>query len=473
MDWPPIKYFIVLMLENRSFDHMLGFLESPDYPIEGLDRTKPKTNDDTNEVEVPVDNTAQYSGDFDPDPGHDFDDVTMQLYGTGTPGPGAIPDMSGFVRSYAKRCNGDVAASHRIMKCFDPARLPVLTTLARQYAVCDHWFSSLPGPTLPNRLFAHAGTSGGRLDMAPEDFSGFNTIHEVLDKADVSSTIYADGWSGVATIPYLLKFQTQFFATFDDFIQGCKRGKLSSYTFIEPRYGTALDSGGVLRPQNDQHPDSDVAEGENLIRRVYGAIRGNKKIWNNCVFVVTYDEHGGLYDHVAPPATVNPDGKSSVNPSFDFTRLGLRVPAVVISPFVSPRKIVSDQFDHTTLLATAAALFLKRPLQADELGARAAQANTILNCFNEALYDNPRQDMPAFPAPASPAPLPETEANDLLKEYVQQAIFLEQKLPAGQRTGIDTSKIQTDGEAQDYLQRVYALLPQIQAGLPATGGDGE
>ena len=224
-----------------------------------------ENNDDTDEVEVPVDNTARYMGDFYPDPGHDFDDVTMQLYGTGTPGPGAIPDMSGFARSYAKRCNGDVPASHRIMKCFDPARLPMLTTLAQQYAVCDHWFSSLPDPTLPNRLFAHAGTSGGRLDMAPEDFSGFNTIHEVLDKADVSSTIYADGWSGVATIPYLLKFQTQFFDTCDDFNQGCKRGKLSSYTFIEPRYVTALDSGGVLRPQNHQHPDSDVAEGENLI----------------------------------------------------------------------------------------------------------------------------------------------------------------------------------------------------------------
>jgi phospholipase C len=471
MDWPPIEYFIVLMLENRSFDHMLGYLKAPDYAIEGLDGTQ--SNQDSSEVAVPVDSTARYAGDFDPDPGHDFADVTIQLYGTSQPAPGAVPDMSGFVKSYAKRCNGDVAASHRIMKCFDPARLPVLATLAQQYAVCDHWFSSIPGPTLPNRLFVHAGTSGGRLDMSPEDFSGFNTIHEVLDKADISSTIYADGWSSVATIPYLLKYQTQFFATLDDFYQGCKRGKLSSYTFLEPRYGTAADSGGVLRPQNDQHPDSDVAEGENLIQRVYQALRGAKKIWDNCVFVITYDEHGGLYDHVPPPATVSPDGKSSVDPSFDFTRLGVRVPAIVISPFVRARTIVSDQFDHTSLLATAAALFLKRPLAPAELGARAAQANTLLNCFDKTLYNNPRQDTPAFPAPAPPTPRPAVAANDLLKEYVNQAAYLEQKLPAGERTGIDPASIQTDAEAQDYLQRVYALLPKVPIELPAAGGGAE
>ncbi|MDQ2777354.1 MAG: hypothetical protein M3Y57_20915 [Acidobacteriota bacterium] len=304
MAGPPIKYFIVLMLENRSFDHMLGYLKAPDYQIEGLDETQ--VNNDSNEKSVPVDNSAQYAGDFYPDPGHDFDDVTIQLYGTSEPAPGASPNMSGFVRSYADRCNGDVGASHRIMKCFDPARLPVLTTLAKQYAVCDRWFSSIPGPTLPNRLFAHAGTSGGRLDMVPEDFSGFNTIHEVLEKADVSSTIYADGWSGVATIPYLLKYQTQFFASMDDFDKGCQRGELSSYTFIEPRYGTALDSGQVLRAENDQHPDSDVREGENLIWRIYDKIRSNKKIWNNSVFVITYDEHGGLYDHVPPPRQSTP-----------------------------------------------------------------------------------------------------------------------------------------------------------------------
>src|SRR5690242_1458686 len=102
---PPVKYFIILMLENRSFDHMLGFLQSADYPIDGLSGNE--SNDDTNERAVTVDNSARFSGDFDPDPGHDFDDVTIQLFGTRQPEPGADADMSGFVRSYARRCGGD------------------------------------------------------------------------------------------------------------------------------------------------------------------------------------------------------------------------------------------------------------------------------------------------------------------------------------------------------------------------------
>jgi phospholipase C len=308
--------------------------------------------------------------------------------------------------------------------------------------------------------------------MSPEDFSGFHTIHELLDKADVSSTIYADGWSGVATIPYLLRYQTQFFASMDDFYTGCQRGKLSSYTFIEPRYGTAVDSGGVLRPENDQHPDSDVQEGENLIWRVYEKIRSNKKIWNNCVFVITYDEHGGLYDHVPPPKTVNPDGNSSVNPQFDFTRLGIRVPAVIISPFVGPRKIVSDQFDHTTLLATAVSLFRDKPLDAGELGARAARANTLLRCLDESLYNNPREDVPKFPAPATPPTQSPAVLNDLLKKYVAQAAYLEQKLPPAARTGIDPASIRTDQEVQAYLQQVYVPLRTVPVELPAAGGGG-
>jgi len=457
------------MLENRSFDHMLGFLQSPEYPIDGLTGTE--SNEDDNEQQVTVSNAARYAGDFDPDPGHDFDDVTLQIFGTSQPALGAQPSMSGFVKSYARRCNGDIPASHRIMKCFAPSQLPILTTLAKQYAVCDKWFASIPGPTLPNRLFAHAGTSRGRLDMSPDDFSNFTTIHEVLDKADVSSTIYADGWSGVATIPYLLKFQTQFFATMDDFLQGCKRGKLSSYTFIEPRYGTSADPGGLLRPQNDQHPDSDVREGENLIWRVYNAIRGNKKIWNNCALILTYDEHGGLYDHVYPRTTVNPDGENSVNPSFDFKRLGVRVPAVIVSPFVKAGTIVSDTFDHTSILKTAASLFRPaQPLDPTELGLRAARANDLSNCFDASLFGNPRQDTPQFPAQGTIPPMPATGLNDLMSEYVQQAVFVEQKLPPGARTGIDPASIRTDRDAQQYLEKVYEALRSGAIEVPAVGG---
>jgi len=448
-------------LENRSFDHMLGFLSSPEYAIDGLTGTE-KNLDDTGEPVV-VSNDARYSGDFDPDPGHDFDDVKLQLYGTSTPAPGQQPDMSGFVKDYKVRCNGNTAASHRIMRCFSPDKLPALVTLAKNFAVCTRYFSSIPGPTLPNRLFAHAGSSGGRLDLAPEYFSsGFNTIFNVLDKADVSATIYSDGWTAMATVPKLLADQGQFFAGLDDsttgFFTACKRAKLSSYCFLEPRYSSRLDN-GIILPQNDQHPDADVREGDNLIRRVYEAIRGKDEIWNHCLFVITYDEHGGTFDHVKPLAAIPPGDGNATNPDFDFSLYGVRVPAVVVSPYVKAGKICDTVFDHTSLPATAAELFLKRRLTPAELKNRAAVANSLSACFDPVLVANgPRNDTVVIPGALlqTPAPTPQP-LNDLQRDHLNQAIALEQKLPQNARTGIDPSTIKTDVDADRYEQQVYQL----------------
>jgi phospholipase C len=189
-----IKHVIVLMLENRSFDHMLGLSG-----ITGIDGVlangalKPECRNNRDSVGEPVPPSpdADYAGDYDSDPGHDYADVKVQLYGTSTPATGQQPNMSGFVKSYADKYRLNPAASHRVMLCFAPDKLPVLVTLAKQFAVCDRWFSSLPGPTLPNRLFTHCGTSGRRLDMSPEYFNGFGTIFELLDKS--STPTYPKG----------------------------------------------------------------------------------------------------------------------------------------------------------------------------------------------------------------------------------------------------------------------------------------
>jgi len=448
---------IVLMLENRSFDHALGFLKSPGYDIDGL--SGQESNDDDTGEPVRVAPKAVYGGDYDVDPGHDFEDVKLQLYGTEAPASGMAPNMAGFVKSYGQRCGGDIDASRRVMRCFAPESLPVLTTLAKQYAVCDRWFSSLPGPTLPNRLFAHAGTCGGRLDNSPEYFGGFRTIYEVLDTANVSATIYAAGWTALITVRYLLTHhQGQFFATLQEFEKGCKRGKLSSYCFLEPRYGTSVEN-GLVYPQNDQHPDSDVAEGENLIWRVYQAIRKNENIWNHCLFVITYDEHGGFYDHVPPPAAEPPDDKGSQVPPFDFRRYGVRVPAVLVSPYISAGTISHTLYDHTSLLSTAAELFLNRPLRDDELGARAAKAATLSGVFDQQLLDHPREDVVVFPKAHKPstAPPPD-EINTLQREHLRQAAYLEERLPPNLRTGIYPSTIQTSVEAEEYVWRVLATV---------------
>jgi phospholipase C len=348
------------------------------------------------------------------------------------------------------------------MRCFDPAALPAIATLAKNFAVCDRWFSSIPGPTLPNRLFAHCGTSGGRLDLAPDFFfSGFNTIFNVLDKAGVAGTIYADGWSAMATVSALLKASGQFFAGLDTsatgFFTACKRSRLSSYCFLEPRYSSS-EQNGILLPQNDQHPDADVREGDNLVRRVYEAIRANNDIWNHCMFVVTWDEHGGLYDHVPPPAAIPPGDTVSSDPPFGFDRYGVRVPAIVVSPYVKAGKIEHDTiFDHTSLPATAAELFLGRSLTANELHNRAAQAKSLSVVLDpELLANGPRQDTVALPAAGvAPQPAPQP-LNDLQKEHLHQAVVLEQKLPPGAQTGINPATIRNDVEADNYIRQVYA-----------------
>jgi phospholipase C len=469
MDLSKIKHVFVLMMENRSFDHMLGYSN-----LQGINGCAGKnlSNLDGLGEKVPTTPDADYSGDFDPDPGHDFDDVTLQLYGTHTPATGGQPDMSGFVASYREKCKGDTPSSHRIMSCFDPGRLPVLDTLAGQYAVCDNWFSSIPGPTLPNRLFVHCGTSGGRLDMSPEYFSGFHTIYELLDKASVAntypkgvpSTIYSDGWTSAATFPYLLKYQDQFFGTLDDFYSDCARNErdVPAYCFIEPRYSSGFVD-ETFFPQNDQHPDSDVRQGEKLIYQVYQAIRKNKKLWESSVIAITYDEHGGLYDHVAPPSAPAPDDLTSPNPVFDFTRLGVRVPAVIVSPYINPGTVSHIQFDHTSIIATVRKL-LTGVWQDNSLGRRAAQANT----FDDASIlnlDDPRQDQIDILAPSPPVPSTDAVAiNDLQREHVRQAAYLDSQLPPGKRTGVDPATITTDQQADAYIGRVFAAARAAKGG---------
>src|SRR5262249_28789578 len=153
---------------------------------------------------------------------------------------------------------------------------------------------SIPGPTLPNRCYAHCATSMGRIDMNPIWFEASKTIYEQLRQGNVSTKIYFHDATMVMTFKNFLKDQS-YFGTFDDFLDACGNGKLPAYSFVEPRYN-ADDTNHL--GANDQHPDHDIAEGETLIQDVYNAIRKNQAVWESTVLVIVYDEHGGLYDHV-------------------------------------------------------------------------------------------------------------------------------------------------------------------------------
>jgi phospholipase C len=352
-----IRHLIVLMLENRSFDHMFGFLkiDQPAMPGDAIDGvTGTESNLDARGNDIVVSMDAKYAGDYRVDPGHHFPDVTQQLFEKDDVPSTAKPTMGGFVRNYGDQPGGSLVAARRVMKCFDPRKLPALTGLAREFAVCDRWFSSVPGPTLPNRAFAHAATSLGHVDMNPIAYWSAATLYERLNDEKVSSRVYShDGNTLAFMFKTLFKRGNKFLGSYGDFLSDLRGNQLPKYCFVEPRFNDWYDAGNHrYYIANDQHPDNNVAEGELIIQDVYQAIR-KSKYWEKCLFVIVYDEHGGFYDHVPPPRTMPSGAEQPGASAFDFKRLGVRVPAVLISPYIARGTIVHDPLEHSSLAATA------------------------------------------------------------------------------------------------------------------------
>src|SRR5262249_40748272 len=250
---------------------------------------------------------AEYQGQLDPDPDHHFPAVHKQLY-LGTAGPPATPSMQGFVQSYWDQQH-DINHSRRIMYYFAPGKLPVLHTLARSFAVFNGWFSSIPGPTVCNRAFAHFGTSFGKASL-DVFYVGepILTVYERMFKAGRTAKVYYyDPSSSTQEIVTLLQHQPQLFGTYPQFLEDCARGQLPDYSFVEPNYSDHIGEGGGAEVASDQHPDHDVMAGEVFIASVYNAIRQNPDLWKSTALLITYDEHGGIHDHVPPPPCT-PDG---------------------------------------------------------------------------------------------------------------------------------------------------------------------
>jgi phospholipase C len=345
------------MMENRSFDHMLGALNGVNAVngaggIDGLTGTE--TNPDINGALVKVEPKAQYQGQLDPDPDHHFSAVRKQIFDGG-----ATPSMNGFVRSYYDQ-QRDLKQSQKVMYYFSPDKLPVLTNLVKEFAVFNRWFASIPGPTLCNRAFAHYGTSFGQVSMELF-YAGrqYKSIYERLIAANISSRVYYfDAASSTLEVPNLLNNQPQLFGTFPQFIADCANDQLPAYSFVEPNYTDHDDASGATWIASDQHPDHHVREGERFIALVYNALRKNPVLWPKSALLVVYDEHGGLFDHVKPPAVVT-DGfvaqpaATGTGDAFHFDQLGVRVPAVLISPWIPKGTVVNGRvFEHASIPAT-------------------------------------------------------------------------------------------------------------------------
>jgi phospholipase C len=418
-----IKRFVVLMLENRSFDHLLGYLKAANPKVMGLTGSEFNQKNPNSPADPPIKVGRASSFMMTFDPGHEYYDVKIQLYGPLEDSDPSLPPlanpasepapMTGFIASATQAVDfsGD---ENLVMQCFQPDQLPVLTTLTTEFALFNFWYSSLPGPTWPNRFFIHAATSGGLTDSPStgQIVAGFGfqdgTIYERLKDAGMEWCIYHDGLPQTAGIFSLrdeyINPLTKRFQVMDNFFNDVKNGALADYSFIEPRY----DTGNNYLDGNSMHPLNDIRKGEDLLKRVYEALR-NSRYWTDTMLIITFDEHGGFYDHQPPPATV-PTGDDSryANPnySFPFDRLGIRVPGIVVSAYTAKGTIIGEVadnpatvFDHTSVLATVEKRFGLKPLTK-----RDEAANTLevaINLVAPRLL--PTEALTALPNPASDA----------------------------------------------------------------------
>jgi len=390
-----LKHIVVLMMENRSFDHMLGSLAAVNPAIDGI--TAGLSNPDTTGALVQPQALAAFQGQLDPDPDHHFPAVDLQIFG-GDTSAGRVPNMQGFVKSYFNQ-QQDVGHSQKIMYYFAQNQLPVLTTLALEFAVFNGWFASIPGPTICNRAFAHYGTSFGQVGMSVfYVMEPYKSIYERMVGAGHTAKIYYyDTTSSTMEVVNLLQNEPQLFATYPQFLSDCASGSLPDYSFVEPNYSDH-DTDDGEEVASDQHPDHNIQAGEAFIASIYNAVK-NSPLWPNTALLVVYDEHGGIYDHVAPPncspnaldgftASANETGMGQ---PFAFDRLGVRVPAILISPWVPKGTVVSGRvFEHASIPATVTKFFLGSYAQRT---AREAAADTFVDLIS---LDVMRQDCPDF-----------------------------------------------------------------------------
>jgi phospholipase C len=413
-----IEHVVVLMMENHSFDHMLGWLP-------GVGEL---TGNECNEYKGRSYTTLPERLTFTTQPGpmHEFCNVNLQVAGTGykAEDPQPLDDpasitMSGFVKDYILHADptGPPPNGENVMACYRPEQLPVISQLAQTFRVCRRWFCSVPGPTGPNRIYANcassAGYAGGSYQatlqcpggngMMPSEMMGLSSIFGVVAANGGTWGVYHEDpitskdpffspeliLNDVRAHPVWVQRDPGFKA----FYGNIQAGVMPNYSFLTPNLW-----------RNSQHPSDDVRYGECVMANVYEMI-ANSSYWEKTLLVITYDEHGGFYDSVPTPTGVpNPDGQNwtpppppstDAGPPFFFDRLGVRVPAILISPYIEAQ-VDDTQYEHSSIPATVMQLFgltwpdLPPPAPPHQRNQRIEKANT----FKTAIGSTLRKDVP-------------------------------------------------------------------------------
>ena len=402
----PIEHIVVLMLENRSFDHMLGYLSLPAElggkgreDVEGLrgpDRDVNKLGDEPCPIHLL---TAERFKDETEDPDHSGASVDEQLSGDGG---GFVSNFARISSARAKEAGEDPPDPRLVMGYYDGDQLPVYDHLASRYCVVDRWFSSVPGATWPNRLYAITGQSAGSRDDIDPPIYGLPSFARHLDEHGVDWRWYsfdpatlrlADpeyrldrhehfAFVDQRTLSLPEKIAGRIFEEGPSFLDDAKNNKLPKVSWIDPRFKDLK----VLGPNsNDDHPPSDVAAGQDLVLRIFHALRSSEA-WKSTLLVITYDEHGGFYDHVMPPPA------EDENP--EFRRLGVRVPALLVSPWCKESSTASRlapdcHFDHTSIIKTILTCFCNRDGKIPAMTKRVQAANHLGHLLSTTRRDEP------------------------------------------------------------------------------------
>lgn len=458
-----IKTIVVLVMENRSFDHMLGWLKRLNPDIDGV------TGREWNPINVrnPRSRRVYFKDDaefVDPDPGHSFQAIREQIFGSNNTSA-YPPPMNGFAQQAESMETG---FSQTVMSGFRPEIVSSFTSLAMEYAVCDRWFASVPSSTQPNRFYIHSATSHGEMSNVRRDLvEGFpqKTIFDSIEESGLTYGIYYQNIPATLFFRNLRRLKSvKNFHKFElSFKRHAKEGKLPNYVVLEQRYFDLRTS-----PANDDHPSHDVYQGQRLVKYVYETLRASPQ-WNEMLFVITYDEHGGFYDHVPTPVrnVPNPDGMDGhiSEYHFAFDRLGVRVPTIFVSPWINKGAVlhgpdgptIHSQFEHSSLPATVKKIF---NLSSDFLTLRDAWAGTFDSVLAE--RDSPRTDCPeTLPSPMWPLRSSPPNEDRQLSEFQEELVMLASQL-IGEGIIVDNNVSMTVGEANAYVESAVASF--LEAG---------
>lgn len=423
-DLSKIQNIVIVMLENRSFDHMLGYLSLPPFnraDVDGqhgdADWLKRYSNPDRGPVYQPFRGTEYNSLPKKFDPPHERKDIAAHL---GELRKG-IYAMNGFVGNIPDAISTDPSARKLVMSYFGAEEAPMNDFFAQNFSICDKWFSALPAGTQPNRLMAMSGYS--RIDVNCTVLPDHKLVYDWLTEHTVTWRVYHQGIPFFALMPrwipeMLLTDHFRDFRLLEEDLENTPPDELPQVIFVEPTY----EDSPHLGFSTDDHAPAGISNGQEFLMQIYNAVIGSRTFWKGAAMIVDYDEHGGFFDHVSPPLIgTNPPKGETYSP---FVSLGVRTPAHIISPFVGKGSVNHTLFDHLSVLKFLGDKFANGHYS-DEVDSR--PVGNLSSAFN---FASSIEDPPAAPAldaylssrPPIPTNATVPEANTTLRKGFQDAL---------------------------------------------------